>query len=850
MSSHVLGRSQGHYFLSYASVDRASALHLAALLEASGVSVWIDRTGIQGGTSWAEEIVGAIRSASTVVVLCSAASMQSRNVRQELQLAWDEGRPIVPALLEPVDFPDAIAFFVQGRQWVELFDLPETLWAQRLGAMTGQSKPAPSVESTTPAPKHGNLPPVSASPLIGRETEVETIATSIITEQQRLITLTGPGGVGKTRLALEAARRLAPTFADGADFIDLSAVRDAAQVAGAIARALGIREYGNRPADELLLDVLGETHRLLVLDNFEQVIDAAPVVGELLTAAPRIHVLVTSRETLHIRDELEIPIRPFELPEQLAQGDIEKNRANPAIELFVSTAETVRPGFALSSGNAAAVVEICRRLDGLPLAIELAAARLKHFPPELLLSRLQQRLPLLSGGPRDAPMRHQTLRDTIAWSYDLLDPAEQRLFRTLGVFAGGATFEAIETVASPDASFDVLTGLGSLVDRSLVVERQSPDGTPRFFLLETIREFALAALLDTGEIDRARAAHAHWLVDLAENANASIDTESTSSMLDRMRNEHDNIVEAMFWSIRSGDAALAVRIAGALWFYWYTQGLWVIGIEWLKAALALDGPVPSLARAVAWNALGLLAHYQGDWATSADALARSLELARSLDNAREIGMALMYQGIAAEDTGDFESAERLFLEAQIYARKAGFQSVIGISEMHLGIVWYGRNDLDRAIACFVALLENADHFRLSMLEYQTLGHLGRAYCRLRAFPAAADVLERSLALQEISRVPEGATYISMEIAALATALDLYPEAARLFGWSEQQRVEISASPPPVPEKWHFDEAMERTRTQLGDDAFERLCAEGVASTPEQRAEDIETVFTAARSHSG
>ncbi len=690
--------------------------------------------------------------------------------------------------------------------------------------------------------------PQDPDKLIGRETELETIASAFTAEHHRLVTLTGPGGVGKTRLALEAARRIAPSFTEGAEFIDLSAVREADQVAGSIARTLGVREYGNRPADELLMDALGPSHRLLVLDNFEQVIDAAPVVGQLLAAAPGIHILITSRETLRIRTEREIPIRPFPLPGRVAPGDVDTGRANPAVELFVSTAQAVRPGFALTSENTPVVIDICRRLDGLPLAIELAAARLKHFPPELLRSRLQQRLPLLSGGPRDAPTRHQTLRSTIAWSYDLLDPAEQHLFRTLGIFAGGATFDAIETVASLDPSFDVMTGLGSLVDKNLVVERDESDGTPRFVLLETIREFALAALLDAGELDRTHESHAQWLGALAEHANASIDTELTSTMLDRLRNEHDNIVEALSWAIRSGHAKLAVRLSGALWFYWYTQGLWTTGISWLQAALALGGTSPRLARAVAWSALGMLAHYQGDWTTSADALARGLELARSLDNAREIGITLLYQGIAAEDTGDFETAEHLFREAQTYGSKAGVQLVTGFAEMHLGVVWLGRNELDRAIACFVALLKDPDRFRLDMLDYSTLQHLGQAYCRLRAFPAAAEVLERSVALQNKSQVSEGATFISMDIAAVAAALDLYPQAARLLGWSEQQRLEIGADPPPFPEKWHFNEASERIRAQVGDDAFERLCAEGAVGSPEQRAQDIDTVFTKARSH--
>ncbi len=848
MSSIVPDHVQGHCFLSYASADREAAVRLAALLEESGIPVWIDRTGIQGGASWAEEIVGAIRAASTVVVLCSAASMQSRNVRQELQLAWDEDRPILPVLLEPADFPDSIAFFVKGRQWVELFDLPEAHWAQQLGAAIKPSRPAPVVELMPSIPKRSGLPPAPASPLVGREREVETIVSAIVTDHQRLITLTGPGGVGKTRLALDAARRVADAFTDGVSFIDLSAVRDADQVAGAIARALGIREYGNRPASDMLLEALDESHRLLVLDNFEQVIEAAPVVRDLLTAAPRLHTLVTSRETLRIRDELELPIRPFALPEPVVPGDLETEHANPAVALFVATAQGVRSGFNLSVDNAPAVIDICRQLDGLPLAIELAAARLKHFPPELLRSRLQQRLPLLSGGPRDAPTRHQTLRDTIAWSYDLLDPAEQRLFRTLGVFAGGATYDAIEIVASQDGSFDVMTGLGSLVDKSLVVEREGTDGTPRFVLLETIREFALEHCSTPVNSTRPARPTRTGLLSLAEHASALIDTELTSTMLDRLRYEHDNIVEALSWAVGSGNAELAVRLSGALWFFWYTQGLWSAGIDWLEAALALEGPVPGLAQAVAWNALGLLTHYHGDWTTSGDALARGLELARSLDDTRETGIALLYQGIAAEDSGNFETAERLFREAQTDGRKAGLQIVIGIAEMHRGVVWFGRNELDRAVACFIALLETPDRFRLDMLEYQTLGHLGQAYCRLHSFAAAADVFERSLALQQRSRVPEGATFLAMDIAALAAALDLYPEAARLLGWSEQQRLEIGANPPVVPEKWLVDEANERTRAGLGDETFARHCVAGAASTPEQRAQDIETVFTKARSY--
>ena len=338
--------------------------------------------------------------------------------------------------------------------------------------------------------------PVQPTPLIGRQHEIEAVRALLARQDVRLVTLSGPGGTGKTRLSLQAAADSIDDFQDGAFFVELAPISDPALVVPAIAQVVGLQDVGGRTDLNALVDFLRDRRQLLLLDNFEQILAAAPIVADLLGAAPGLKVLVTSRAVLRLRGEHELPVPPLGLPEPEHRSLAQELASYPAIVLFSQRATAARPGFALTDENALAVTDICRRLDGLPLAIELAAARVKLLAPQAMLARLERRLPLLTGGARDLPERQRTLRDTIAWSYDLLDESERRLFRRLAVFVGGCTVEAAEAIGSVDGEpgADVFDGIASLVDKSLLRQHDGPDGEPRFTMLETIREFGLEQL--------------------------------------------------------------------------------------------------------------------------------------------------------------------------------------------------------------------------------------------------------------------------------------------------------------------------------------------------------------------
>ncbi len=483
-----------HVFVSYASPDHARVLPLVAALERAGIPVWLDRTGIPGGANYGPEIVAAIRESGALLVCCSAAAFASRNVRQEVALAWKHERPILPLLLERATVPDDLAYWLEAAQWVEVLDRPERDWLPevlhglvRAGvAVAPPPRDAPPSSTDTPGPIR--LPtPLTA--LLGRDAEVRQVVGLLASH--RLVTLTGPGGVGKTRLAIEAARAAAPAFPDGVVFVDLAPLRDPALVLPAIAQVLEVREAPGIPLDRALAAALGERRLLLVLDNLEQVVAAAAGIAALLTACPQLVVLATSRAALAVRGERILPVEPLPLPDEgEAPADL---AASPAVRLFAERADEARPGFGLTAANAPTVAAICARLDGLPLAIELAAARVKLLAPEALLAKLASRLPLLTSGARDLPDRQRTLRGAIAWSHDLLSKDEQALFRRLAVFAGGFTLEAADAVVNPDAGFETMDVLAALVDESLV-RQEHTTGEPRFRMLETVREFAAERL--------------------------------------------------------------------------------------------------------------------------------------------------------------------------------------------------------------------------------------------------------------------------------------------------------------------------------------------------------------------
>src|SRR6266852_4875421 len=441
--------------------------------------------------------------------------------------------------------------------------------------------------------------PAPLTPLVGREQEIAAVCALLWRPEVRLVTLTGTGGVGKTRLALGVAAAVNADFADGICFVALAPLIDPGLVLSTIAQALGVQEQGSRPLLEGLQDHLREKQLLLLLDNFEQVVSAAPVVAELLVAAPRLRVLMTSRTSLHLSGEHEFAVPPLSLPDLRDLPPLDRLTQYGAIRLFIERAQAVKSDFALTKENAAAIAAICHQVDGLPLAIELAAGRSKLFSPQALLPRLRNRLKLLVGGAQDLPLRQQTLRGTIAWSYDLLDQAEKILFRRLAVFVGGCTLEAAEAVCHPDRDLegDVLDAVERLVDKSLLRQEAQADGEPRLLMLETIREYALERLAASGETEATRRRHADYYLALAEQAEPLLAGEQQVPWLNRLEQEHENLRAALTWVFQeAGGADLhlkaalreqTLRLVGALWSFWYIHCHYREGKQWLQAALAL-----------------------------------------------------------------------------------------------------------------------------------------------------------------------------------------------------------------------------------------------------------------------
>lgn len=672
--------------------------------------------------------------------------------------------------------------------------------------------------SAAPAPTSTDSLPLASSALIGRDVEVQAVLTLLDRDDVRLVTLTGPGGSGKTRLAVELAQLARDHRGQQVCFVDLTGLRSPDLVLPTIAAALGVRDAGDRSIIDAIGLVVADASRLLVVDNFEHVMPAAGPLAEILAVTHRIKVLVTSRQPLHLRWEQEYPLAPLDLPDEAEQSGVDAVASASAVQLFVERAQRVRPDFVLADDNVATVAEIARRLDGLPLAIELAAARLRILAPADLLDRLEHRLDTLSGSSRDAPDRHRTLREAIAWSHDLLSEDERALFRRLGVFAGGARLDAIETVCSGDgidADF-ALDVLGSLVDKSLVVSRaDATTGQMRFHLLETVREYAMEELVAAGEAETTFDRHLEWCTALAERGWHEIWGPEMRAWLDLLDREHDNLRLGLDHAAGAGDLMLGLRTAHSLWPMWDIRGHYREGQRRLRTLLALTDDSPSTAKGRSLDALGWLTALLGDFESAYELMREGSEMVRLTGEPYAVAWSLGEQGNVAFSLGLAPEARALFSESLAIARELDDTFLIGWGLFGLAFAALLDGDLDTMEA------DLGEALGLTRLLYQPWGiawaqfSLGVLSIIRGNLDGAAPQVTESLELRWSIGDPRGTADCLGVLAYLASMHDDPGWAARLHGANEILREANGLTLLPFLQPLH-DESVERILGAIGE----------------------------------
>lgn len=551
-----------------------------------------------------------------------------------------------------------------------------------------------------------------------------------------LVTLLGPGGTGKTRLSLQVAQELLHQFPNGVYFVPLADDTDANQFISRVAQQLAVRE-GGRPLLENVKDYLRDKQILLVLDNFEQLVSAASVAADLLAAAPQVKILVSSRIALNLQGEHEFQVPPLDLPQAENEPALENLIENEAVSLFVERARTAQANFALTSDNASAVAEICRRLDGLPLALELAAARIKLLPPQAILARLDDKLKLLTGGARDLPARHQTLRNTLEWSYDLLNRDEKILYARLSVFVGGFTLEAAEAVCNQDGQLDILESLTTLVNNSLVRQETTADGESRFGMLETIRAYALERLAERGEMEAVRAQHARYFGDVILNRMGFMQLYSANTLhwLNWLERENDNIRPALTLILTaSGGGEFAAGIVASLSWFWYRRGYLIEGRMWCERLLASpDLQAASTFRAMALGVSGLLALWQGRQDDALAQLQAGLAIERELADEQWVAFLLMGVAVALVNMGQDSAAQPMLEESHRRFKAQNIAPFSAISLVHLGNAELGLGHPERARAYHEEALAEArliDENWLIAFALNNLGEVARTQGQL------------------------------------------------------------------------------------------------------------------------
>lgn len=725
-------------------------------------------------------------------------------------------------------------------------------------------------EALRPQTAPHNLP-VTLGELVGRESEAAELQRLL--GEARLVTLTGPGGVGKTRLALQTAWSALVDFAERVYFVQLAPVRDASLVASAIAQAVGCRESADRPLAESLVEFVAGRKMLLVLDNFEHVASAAELVSKLLAAATELRIVVTSRMPLRLAGEHEFPVSLLACP-LTGEGNVDELSRYPAVVLFCKRARESLPDFVFSRQNAAAVVEICTRLDGLPLAIELAAARIKVLTPQAMLPRLQNSLKLLTGGRGGSSPRQQTLRGAIAWSYDLLTSQEQRLFRRLAFFVGGCTLAAIEaTTPDDDDSVDALEGVASLVDKSILRPTDAPSGERRYGMLETVREFAFERLVESGEKDTECHRLASYMANLVEQAEPQLRGADSAAVFQQLEEEQANIRAAISCCLAVPDdpvrGELGLRIGGALWRFWCVRGYLREGRHWLTQLVAAFGKshhdslgakaryaggclaedlaefaeAQSLYRESlalweaageverlpdAYVALGSISSSQGAYATARESFARALELAKQQGDRRLIAVALSNLGSVAWYEADYLAAETYHEEALTIRRELGGAAAIAVSLTSLGLVAARRGDLQKAETLYreslVILREQQNPMGIAVC----LNNLGEISCKLGRFDEARAMLAEAAALQLKAGDRLSLAYTIESLGALFGRTGNPAQGARTFAAAEALRQALGTPLPPAEEADRQKE-LDAIRVELGREEFGAQWLAGLAT---------------------
>jgi predicted ATPase/class 3 adenylate cyclase len=775
--------------------------------------------------------------------------------------------------------PTGVTLRDLGEHRLKDLDRPEHVYQLSApGAPWALPDDFPPLKSLTNRPN--NLP-IQRGALVGREKELREARDLLLREDTGLLTLTGPGGTGKTRLALQVAAEAIDDFPDGVYFVSLASTNNTDMVVAAIAQAVGVREVPSQNLSESLTNYLRDKQMLLVLDNFEQVVEASPLVAELLASTPRLKVLVTSREILRLQNEQEFRVPPLTLCDPKRTWALETLMQCEAVSLFIQRARLVQPNFTLTAANGPAVAEICYRLDGLPLAIELAAARTRLLPPEAMLPRLTSSLKLLTGGSRDLPARQQTLRDTIQWSYDLLPPGERMLFTRMSVFAGGCTLEAIEAVcnASGDLEMDVLDGVASLVEKSLVRQEESEEGESRFVVLQVVREYATELLQGSREeSEQTRTEHARYYMQMTEAAQPGLQGPDQIIWLDRLERENDNLRAALAWSIESGDADTTLRLFWALWWFWQVRGFLSEGLKWIQSALYITtAPVSVLTRARALLAasliewlhnnykmtrryaqesmdllreigqeesmtfafslvfLGAAAGFEGDFATARPAMERAVELLRKLGDKWGLAYGLLCFGLVANAQGAYEESASVLTEGLSLSRALGNKWGVSQALNSLGDLARITGDYAEARKLYeeslglYRLLNNRPDIPASL---HNLGYVALALGDLEQSEA---LFADALTLQREMNNKQGLAECLTGLAGVAAARKQPARAARLFGAAEALRA-ITGLGMWAAERADYERNLLAARPQLDDDTWEAALAEGRAMTIEQATE--------------